>query len=399
MLLKNGNLIVGDGTVLESTDLRVEGELIAEVGRSLVPHGDELVLDLSGRWVLPGLIDAHTHVVMSGGDDPCAALSRSLPEVTIAAANNARRTLHAGFTTVRDMGACGYVDIAIRDAINRGELEGPRMLVAGACITMTGGHAWFLGGRQADGPDECRKAAREQLFRGVDHLKMMASGGVLTKEGEPGLPQLDCKEMMAIVAEAHKAGKKAAAHCHGLDGIRNAVRAGVDSVEHGSFADETVLREMAARGTFLCICMKATSVLASADGIPDYMMQRAKRILDAQLETCRRARRIGVKVAFGTDAGTPRNPHGENGEEFLFFVECGFSEMEAIQAATGWAAELLGVSDRVGLLRPKMLADVLVLRHNPLDDIRVLARPREEIELLLKGGTPVISRLDDSVVA
>lgn len=386
MLLKQGNLIIGNGEYFEHTDLRVQNGIITELGPNLPSKNGETVVDLSNHWVLPGLIDAHVHIVMSGEHNPHDIFTKPLPAITIDAVNNARKLLYAGFTTVRDMGARGYIDVAVRDAIAQGKIEGPRMRVSGECIIMTGGHGWFLGGRQADGPNECRKAAREQLFHGANLLKMMATGGGLTREGEPGASQLDKDEMAAIVHEAHKAGKKAAAHCHGLEGIKNAVFAGVDSIEHGSFVDESILEEMAKKGIFLCICMRATSLQVSGKAIPAYMVERAKRILGAQLENCRRAHEMGVKQAFGTDAGTPLNPHGENGKEFAFLVQCRFSEMEAIQSATRSAAELLGMLDRVGTLEVGKFADVLVLKDNPLEDIRVLERPDEEIALILKGG-------------
>jgi len=395
MLLTKANLIIGNGEYLEHMDLRVQNGVISELGPSLSPKIEETVVDLANHWMLPGLIDTHVHVVMSAQRDPYDLYSKPVSEITIAAVKNARNLLYAGFTTVRDMGACEYVDVAIRNAITQGHIEGPRLKAAGKPLIMTGGHGWFLGGRQADGPDECRKAAREQLFHGADHLKMMATGGGLTKEGEPGLPQLTQEEMTAIVEEAHNAGKKAAAHCHGLQGIRNAVFAGVDSIEHGSFANNSILEEMAKKGVFLCICMRATSLQVSGDAIPAYMMERAKRILGAQLDNCRRAHEMGVKQAFATDAGTPLNPHGENAKEFAFFLQCGFSEMEAIQGATSSAAELLGILDQVGTLEVGKLADILVLNHNPLEDISVLERPEEEINLLLQEGRVIRTSSED----
>ena len=393
MLLKNGDLIAGNGEYLEHTDLRVEDGLITECDQNLPTRSNETQVDLTNHWVLPGLIDAHVHIVMSSEQDPYGILTKSLPAITIDAVNNARRLLHAGFTTVRDMGARGFIDIAVRNAIAEGKIEGPRMKVSGECIIMTGGHGWFLGGRQADGPSECRKAAREQLFQGADLLKMMATGGGLTREGEPGASQLDEDELASIVHEAHKAGKKAAAHCHGLDGIKNAVRAGVDSVEHGTFADEEILAEMKKQGTYLSICMRATSLQTDNDSLPAYMVDRANQILDFQLDNCRRAHEMGVKQVFSTDAGTPGNCHGDNAKEFPFFIRCGFNEMEAIQLATSKAAELLGIDDTVGTLEVGRFADILVTKHNPLEDIAVLAEHEKEIALLLKEGRVVRSQV------
>jgi imidazolonepropionase-like amidohydrolase len=393
MLLKNGNLIIGNGECLEGTDLRIESGVISKRAVNLKPHLKEPVIDLSNCWVLPGLIDAHVHIVMSGEMDSSNLPSKSTAEITINAINNASKLLYAGFTTVRDVGAIGYIDVAIRNAIAQGKIEGPRMMVSGKCIIMTGGHGLFLGAREADGPDECRKAAREQLFHSADQLKMMATGGALTESGEPGCSQLDKEEMAVIVKEAHNAGKKAAAHCHGLDGIRNAVEAGVDSVEHGTYADDAILEEMARRGTYLCICMRATSLLLDQVPVPAYMADRARQLMNLQLRNCRRAHEMGVRQAFGTDAGTPANYHGDNAKEFSFFVDCGFSPMEAIQVATSSSAELLGLGDRIGTLEPNKAADLFVVKGNPIEEIEVLTRPKEEILLLLKEGKVVLDHI------
>lgn len=392
MLLQRGNVITGDGQLLERTDLRIQEGHITERGVGLQVLPNEETYELEGKWVLPGLIDAHVHTLMSGGTDPYALVSRSDADLTIDAMRNAKRLLRAGFTTARDLGSRNFIDVDVRDAISQGRIEGSRLRVSGRCIIMTGGHGWFLGSRQADGADDCRKAAREQLFHGVDQLKTMATGGATTKEGEPGRPQLSQIEMAAVVEEAHKAGKKVAAHCHSIEGIRFAVDAGVDSIEHGSFADREILERMAKKGTVLCICMRATSIQANDTTIPAYMTERAKHILDAQLATCQLAHELGVSQVFGTDAGTPFNYHGENAKEFRFFRECGFSPMEALCSAMKSAADLIGLGNCLGTLDIGKIADILVLHTNPLEDIRVLEDPNQEIDLLMKEGQVVCSQ-------
>lgn len=393
MLLKNGNLIIGDGNYKEGFDIRISDGRIAEVGRSLDTSKGDTVIDLTGRWVLPGLIDAHVHVALSGTTDPYRILSLSDADVTVEAVNNVKRLLRAGFTTARDVGGRNGINISVKKAIKEERIEGPRLLVAGSFITMTGGHGWRYG-RQADGEIECRKAAREQIFNGADLLKVMATGGVSDVDtgGSPENAQLSEKEIAAVVEEAKKARKRVAAHCHGLDGIRNAVNAGVTSVEHGSFADRKTLELMKERGVYLCICIRATYQEANATGIPPNVASWAQKVLKSQLETLRMAHELGVKVVFGTDAGTPMNPHGENGSEFPFLLRGGLSEMEAIQAATKTASELLGCSEDIGTLEEEKAADIIVVRNNPLDDIRVLKRPHEELQIVIKGGKLVQER-------
>ncbi|MBD3306694.1 amidohydrolase family protein, partial [candidate division KSB3 bacterium] len=339
----------------------------------------EPVLDLAGHTILPGLMDAHVHLMFSGGPDPTAIQQYSDPLLTLIAAQNASKTLQAGFTTVRDTGARGFVDIALRTAIEQGMIQGPRLFVSGHFICMTGGHGSTFGARQADGVAECRKAAREQLRAGVDVVKVMATGGVLTEGTEPGAAQLSEEELRAAIEEAHKAGKITSAHAHGTQGIKNALRAGIDSIEHGTYADEVALEMMREQGVFLAICIGATRApilkAASNPDIPAYIVQKNTAVLDHQLATLKTAYEMGINVVLGTDSGTPSNEHGHNAEELEIFVEQGIPPMDAIIASTSRVAKLLKIEDRLGTLEAGKLADVVVVQRDPLSNIAALKAP------------------------
>lgn len=374
-VLRNADLIVGDGQFLHGTDVLVDQGRIVDIGVNL-PGED--TIDLTGMTLLPGLIDAHVHLVMSGEVNPMAITSRSVPYLALAAARNARLTLDAGFTTVRDLGGPEFINVALKQAIEEGVIFGPRVLACGRMIAMTGGHGADLGARIADGVDECMKAAREQIRGGADVVKLMATGGVLTEHNDPRAYQLNEQEMAAAIHEAHKAGKSTAAHAHGTDGIKNAVRAGIDSIEHGTYADEEALDLMAARHTSLVICIHATQAPllpgAQGAGMPSFVSDKNRAVLEHQLETFRCARSKGVEVVMGTDSGTPLNPHGRNAGELVIFVANGMSTMEAIEASTLRAARLLQISEDVGSIEQGKVADLIAVDGNPLDDIARLGR-------------------------
>lgn len=373
-------LIPGDGrdTVQEAVVL-VEDGVIKEVGAAgqvCIPPEAQRV-DLSGRVMLPGMIDTHIHCLMDASPDPMSSLTQRAEGVTVLqAAEHLKATARSGITWVRDLGGYNYLEMSLQEAAGEAMIPGSRMLVAGRVITMTGGHGYPMG-READGEAEVRRAAREQLKAGADVVKVMATGGVLTSGVEPGAAQLTEKEMRAAVTEAHKAGRRVAAHAQGTEGIKNALRAGVDSVEHGLFLDEEAVRMMKQAGTWLVPTLTATRRIVDAGteaGIPQFAVRKAKDALQSHLKSFRMAVDGGVKVAMGTDAGTPFNRHGDNLQELRLMVEAGMSPSDAIYAACGGAAELLGIEDRAGTLKKGRRADMVVLEADPLADIENIHR-------------------------
>ncbi|NIA12225.1 MAG: amidohydrolase family protein [Nitrospiraceae bacterium] len=384
MLVLHGvDVVVGNGKFLRKTNVGVECGRIVKIGKNL--SGSD-TLDLSGMTLLPGLMDAHVHLVMSGEVDPNAIRDQSASYLALVAWRNANRTLEAGFTTVRDLGSPAFVNLAVKLAIKNGTVPGPRVFASGQVIAMTGGHGSNLGARIADGPFECAKAAREQIQAGADVIKLMATGGVLTMGSDPQAFQLNEDEMAAAVREAHKAGKSAAAHAHGTKGIKNAIRSGVDSIEHGTYADEEALDMMLSRGTSLVICIHATEAPtlpeAQQAGIPTYITEKNRLVLNHQLDTLRYALGKGVNVVMGTDAGTPLNPHGDNAKELSIFVANGMSEMAAIEATTLQVARLLDIEESLGSVEIGKIADLIAVEQNPLEDIASL----EDVAFVMKEG-------------
>jgi imidazolonepropionase-like amidohydrolase len=388
----NGTVIVGNGEILEGGAVLVQGEKIGKVteGGVAIPKGARNI-DLAGRFLLPGFIDCHVHLCLDGSPDPLATLSgESIPMTTLKAARFAEKTLMAGVTSVRDMGGREGIDIVLRDAIRSRQIPGPRMLVSRQMICMTGGHGWPVG-READGPDEVRKAAREQIKRGADLIKLMATGGVLTPGVEPGAAQLTEEELRAGIEEAQKAGRRTATHAMGTEGILNALRAGIDSIEHGVYLNDEIVSWMVAHGVFLIPTISALYHIETKGleaGIPAYAVEKTQRVKPHHLNSIRMAREAGVKIAMGTDAGTPFNMHGENTMELKLFVDQGFSPEEAIKAGTRIAAEVLGMEDELGTIEEGKQADLIVVDGNPLEDITLLLKA-EAIPLIMQGGNLV----------
>ena len=388
----DGSVIVGDGRILEHATVLVEGEKIVKVtaGNVSIPK-DAQKIPIEGQMLLPGFIDSHVHLCMDSSPDPMAsALSESQTMTTLKAANFAKQTLLAGVTSVRDMGGKDGIDIGIRQAINSGLIPGPRMLASGKLICMTGGHGWQVG-LEVNGVDEVRKAAREQIKAGVDIVKLMATGGVLTPAVEPGSEQLTEEELRAGVEEAHKAGKKTATHAMGTKGILNALRAGIDSIEHGVYLDDDAVALMMERDVPLIPTLSALFNIESKGieaGIPAFAVEKTLAVKPFHLESIRMAHEAGVRVAMGTDAGTPFNKHGENLGELKFLIDCGFSPMEAIEAGTRIAAQVLGMEKELGTIEEGKLADLVLIEGNPLEDIEILLK-REFIRLVMKGGKQV----------
>ena len=391
----DGRVVVGNGNVLERALVLVEGDRIVKVAakNSRVPKGCQRI-PLKGRTLLPGFIDAHVHLCLDGSPDPVVAfISTPLPISLLKAANFARETLMAGVTTIRDMGARDGIDLGLRQAIRTGLVPGPRMLVSGQLICMTGGHGWPLG-REANGADEVRKAAREQIKAGVDIVKLMATGGVMTPAVEPGCEQFTEAELHAGVEEAHKAGRKTATHAMGAQGILNALRAGIDSIEHGTYLNDEAVELMKRRQVPLIPTLSALFQIESKGvkaGVPAFAVEKTAKVKPFHLASIRRARASGVAIAMGTDAGTPFNRHGENLMELKLLAEHGgFSPGEAIQAGTQVSARVLGLEKELGTIEEGKLADLVAVEGNPLDDINILLR-RSSIRLVVQGGRIVNS--------
>ena len=396
LAIRSALLIDGTGGRQERATIVLEGSRIAAVGPdSLVkiPQGAR-VLDGKGKTLLPGLIDCHVHYCLDAGPDSIRSLEHDDPAITaVKAVAHARVTLEAGITTVRDVGSRDYISIAVTRAIRAGIVPGPRTLNAGLAICMTGGHAWFIG-RQADGPDEIVKAVREQIRAGADVIKFIATGGVLTPGGSPGASQLTFEELRAGVEEASRAGRRVAAHAHGAEGMKNAIRAGVHSIEHGTLLDQEALDLFLAHKTFLVPTLSAIQSgleHGKSGGMPDHAIEKCAMLVDSLRANFRKVAKTGVRIAMGTDAGTPFNPHGRNAQELRRMVHLGLTPMQAIKAATSSAATLLGLDQEIGTLEAGKQADLLLVNGNPLDDIALLEEP-SRIEWVIQSGKTVKGR-------
>ncbi len=397
--MKAGALVdVASGTVKKDQEILVERGVIREVGPSLVVPAGTQVVDLSRRTVLPGLIDVHTHITSQPEDYYADRFRRSPIDVAVTAHVYAKRTLEAGFTTVRVLGSSEYVDVALRNAIDKGTIPGPRLKVAGLAIGSTGGHGDLTGfspylrferfSGVADGVDAVRKLVRQNVKFGADVIKMIASAGVLSEEESVGAPQYSLEEMKAICDEAAMWGRKVAAHAHGAEAIKRAVAAGVASVEHGSLIDEEGIRMMKERGTTLVDDVYNDDwILAefAKMGYPAKIIEKERKIGLLQRENFQRSVKAGVKQAYGTDAGV--YPHGMNGRQFAYMVRWGMTPLQAIQSATVNAADLLGWT-MVGSIAPGKYADLVAVDGDPLKDVTLL----EKIPFVMKGGEVVVSR-------
>lgn len=381
IFFKGANLISGtESTVLKNAGLLIDDSKIEKVGSADEFHleSDTEIVDLSGKTVMPGMINCHVHITMEPVGDPFAT-KQSDATIAFHAVSNAKKYLKAGVTYVKDMGAPNFINIDIRNAVNSGLIEGTRILASGKCLTMTGGHGWQMG-RECDGVDEVRKAAREQLRAGADFLKIMATGGVMTPGVEPGSPQLNQDEIEAAVIEAHKVGKKISTHAQGATGIKNAVLAGVDSVEHGIYLTDEIIEAMLKRGTYLVPTLNAPYFIVENGieaGIPAYMVEKSKRVIEAHVRSFQMAKAAGVKIAMGTDGSTPFNGPEKTAFELSLMIKAGLTPMEAIIASTKSAAELLGVDKDFGTLEAGKTADFIVLNEDPLLNIDTLMNVAE----------------------
>ena len=393
VVIRAGHLLdTESGRSLGPQTIIVRDGAIAEIGASLPTPANARVIDLSAYTVLPGLIDAHTHLTIDQHDqDPLGELDHTAAERAFGSIPNARAVLLAGFTTVRDLGSYrALVDVALRDAINRGDVVGPRMYVAGAYVTITGGAGavtgfapdlnlpWDLRFGNANSASEVRERIRALAGQRVDVIKMFATGAILTHNSNPSAREATPEELSAGADEAHNFGLKLAVHAHGAAGIKAAIRAGAASIEHGTLMDDEGRALMKQHGTYLVPTLEVRDCVGG--NYPPEFVAKAKQIMGVQLQNFRKAVEAGVKIAFGTDIGVC--PFGQNGREFNLMVQNGMTPMQAIQAATMGGADLLGIADKVGSIRAGKLADLIAVRGDPLNNVRLL----EDVRFVMKQG-------------
>ncbi|MGH1372165.1 MAG: amidohydrolase family protein [Cellvibrionaceae bacterium] len=386
-------LDVRSGKLLGNAYVVIENDHIKDIvtDSSALPKGIE-ILDLGNKTLLPGLMDTHTHLLGPLAASYYSGLFQSPHRAVIGGVVNAKTTLMAGFTVVRDVGASNYQDVALRNSINDGEILGPRMAVSGPSLGITGGHCddnqLNHGFQQksdgvADGPWAARQKVRQNVKYGVDLIKFCATGGVFSKGTQVGQRQYTLEEMKAIVDEAHTHGRKVAAHAHGTEGIQFAIRAGVDSIEHASFLDKETIRMAKKAGTYLSMDIYNTEYTLSEgekNGVPEENLNKERLVGGQQRESFSRAVKAGARVVLGSDAGV--YPHGDNAKQFSRMVKFGMTPLQAIQASTINAADLIGWQDKVGELAKGKFADIIAVDGNPLEDISTL----ERVSFVMKGG-------------
>lgn len=390
-LYSGGRIIDGAGTVLDDHGVLVEGatiQRIAPLGEFAGFDGDRV--DTSGGTLLPGLVDCHVHLCYGAEGNPWASMiAMRESQITMKALDNAQTSLRGGITAIRDCGGKDYLEFAVRDACNDGRQLGPTIRASGRVICMTGGHG-NRNGRIADGTDEVIKAVREQIHAGSDLIKIMATGGVMTPGVNPEDAHYTAEEMAAGISEGHRFHRTCASHAQGSEGILNAVRGGIDSIEHGIFMTDECVEEMTARGTYLVPTLAAVkNILAHRDqGVPAYAVEKCERVTVEHVKSIRMFYEAGGKIAMGTDAGTPYNRHGENALELEYMVEdTGISPMDAITISTRNGADLMRLADR-GTIAEGKAADLLIVDGDPLADITMVAR-RANHRLVVKNGIAV----------
>jgi imidazolonepropionase-like amidohydrolase len=393
-LIRTGHLLdVSTGTEAAGQTIVVIGEKISAIGAtsSLPAQPSDKEIDLTRYSVLPGLIDVHTHLTGATNFDPFYELTMTPAKEAIIGVENAKVTLEAGFTTVRNVGASDYTDVALRDEINLGHIPGPHMQVSGPPLGITGGHcdenllpyeAHATGEGVADGIAAVQHRVRQNIKYGADLIKICATGGVLSKGDDPQASQYTLEEMQAIVADAHRLGRKVAAHAHGAQGILWATQAGVDSIEHGSYLDDAGIAAMKQHGTYLVPTAYLIDWMQESGKLPVIYQQKMRDVSAVEKKTAIRAIKAGVKVALGTDAAV--YPHGLNAHELDVYVnQFGLTSLQAIQTGTLNAADLMGWTDRTGSLTPGKWADVIAVEGDPLKDVRIL----QHVPFVMKSGT------------
>jgi len=384
-------LDVASGKILKDVVVYVNDGTIQRVGK-MGKDTDKTIIELKGKTLLPGLMDMHVHLSGDPTKGFSARMTSSIPRKTVTAVAMAKKTLMAGFTTVRNLGASGYSVIAVRDGINEGEIPGPRIWAAGYSVGITGGHCDsnrfppemnVTSAGVGDGPWLVRQKVRQNIKYGANTAKICATGGVFSKGTKVGVQQLTLEEMKAAVEEAHLRGQIIAAHAHGNSGIKDAIRAGVDSVEHCSFMDKEAIDMAVNKGTYLSCDIyntEYTLTFGEENGVPEENLNKERLVSKVQRESFRAAHKAGAKMVFGSDAAI--YPHGDNGKQFAVMVRFGMSPLEAIQSATITSAELLKQEDKLGQIKAGYLADIIAVDGDPTKDVRLL----ENVSFVMKAG-------------
>lgn len=386
-LYLGGNIFDGKGNLSSNKGLLTNGSKILEVADIGTFDGfSGQRVDISGGTLLPGLIDCHVHLVYGGEKDAFLELDRLGPgEIVMRVLDNATKALYGGITSLRDLGGKDGLELAVRDAFETGQRSGPTIRAAGSAICITGGHGW-KNARIADGPTEVVKAVREQIHRGADVIKMMATGGVMTKGVRPEDAHYTMEEMAAGFSEGHRFGKSCAAHVQNITGALNAIRAGVDSIEHGVHLDDECIREMIKREIVLVPTLSAPEniLLNKEQRLPSYILEKTERLVEVHRRSVKRFYDAGGTITMGTDAGISFNYFGQNARELQYLVNAGISPIDALTIATGNGASLLRLDNR-GEIRAGAYADLLAVAGNPIKDIAAVANPKNH-RLIVKNG-------------